>query len=146
MTEYWTNEQGRRYFESGETPAARTQTPLEIPRPTPNEVRSEKNLQRLCELELHRRGIRCYMHLSFRAREKVGYPDLTFPLPGTGQFMAVELKSATGKLTREQKDMLANVQDCGGRAYVIRDFMIFVALLNGGTVEQWNGKVSVCHE
>jgi hypothetical protein len=54
-------------------------------------ARMERDLQRLCEQELNRRGI-AYLHLSPMAREKIGWPDLVFAVAGVP--MAVELKAA----------------------------------------------------
>lgn len=90
---------------------------------------AEKELQRLCEQELHRRMIP-YLHLSPMAREKIGWPDLTFPLPPDGRFVAVELKSATGKVKPEQADMLADMAHCGASVHVCRSFDEFLEVLS----------------
>jgi penicillin-binding protein-related factor A (putative recombinase) len=37
-----------------------------------------------------------------------------------GQFLAIEVKSAKGKLTDNQKDFLQKVEENGGRAFVAR--------------------------
>ena len=88
---------------------------------------AEKKLQRLCEQELSRRGIE-YIHLSFRAREKRGYPDLTFAFNGIP--VAVELKSATGKLSPDQVKVLQRMERNGWRTYLVRSFKQFQELLN----------------
>lgn len=90
---------------------------------------AERELQRLCELELSRRGIP-FLHLSPRAREKVGWPDLTFALPPSGRFVAVELKTGTGRLTDEQSEMLLRLERCGALASVVRSYEGFVWLLD----------------
>ena len=96
------------------------------------EEMAEKDLQRLCEQELSRRRI-AYLHLSFRAREKKGWPDLTFVLPTEwgkpGIPWAVELKTASGKVTDEQKTMLRDMELNGWQARVIRSFEDFRDIL-----------------
>lgn len=88
----------------------------------------EKELQTACELELSRRGI-WYLHLSFRARERIGCPDLLFPHPRTGQFCAVELKSATGKASEEQIRALNDILKGKGNVAIIRSYAEFVKFL-----------------
>lgn len=103
---------------------------------TPEERRAkadagaERDLQRLCELELSRRGIQ-FLHLSPRAREKSGWPDLVFALPPTGRFVAVELKTATGKTTPDQGVMLAALERNGALCAVVRGYEWFVGVLEG---------------
>jgi len=96
------------------------------------EEMAEKELQRLCEQELSRRGI-AYLHLSFRAREKKGWPDLTFVLPKVrgecGTPWAVELKTASGVLTNEQKTMFRAMNLNGWCTCVIRSFEDFREIL-----------------
>jgi len=92
---------------------------------------AEAQLQRLCEQELSRRRI-AYLHLSFRAREKKGWPDLTFVLPtewGTGIPWAVELKSASGKVSDEQRAMLGAMRLNGWQVRVVRSFDDFHKIL-----------------
>ena len=91
--------------------------------------RAEKELQRLCEQELSRRGIE-YIHLSFRAREKRGYPDLTFALDGVP--VAVELKSATGKLSPDQVKVMQRMERNGWRTHVVRSFEQFRKIIKEG--------------
>jgi len=86
----------------------------------------EKELQRLCEQELSRRGI-MYLHLSFRAREKAGWPDLTFVIKGRPY--AVELKTATGKLSGEQIDTMTIMTLNGWETRVCRSFEKFVEII-----------------
>jgi len=93
---------------------------------------AEKYLQRLCEQELSRRSI-AYLHLSFRAREKKGWPDLTFVLPTEwgkpGIPWAVELKTASGIVSKEQKTMLRDMELNGWQVRVIRSFEEFRDIL-----------------
>ena len=93
---------------------------------------AEAQLQRLCEMELSRRRI-AYLHLSFRAREKKGWPDLTFVLPtGWGKPgipWAVELKTASGVVSKDQKTMLRDMELNGWQVRVIRAFEDFKDIL-----------------
>jgi len=95
---------------------------------------AERDLQRACEHELHRRGV-WYLHLSTRAREKCGCPDLLFPHPATGQFCAVELKAKTGRPSDAQKRALADIERNGGRVAVVRSYGEFMALLENAKSE-----------
>ena len=98
----------------------------------------EAELQKLCEQELSRRGT-VYLHLSPRAREKVGWPDLTFSLVrrcrcGSGLAgvpVAVELKTVTGKLSGEQDALLQRLSENGWETHVCRSFDAFLAILSG---------------
>jgi len=87
---------------------------------------AEKELQRLCEQELSRRGI-VYLHLSPMAREKVGWPDLVFCANGSPR--AVELKTTTGRLSPDQERVLSRMQANGWQTYVVRSFDVFKSLL-----------------
>ena len=94
----------------------------------------EAVLQKTCEQELHRRDI-AYLHISFRAREKAGWPDLVFALHGRP--IAIELKSAAGTLSDDQTAMLKRMEFNGWEVYVMRAFREFYYLLEGQAVEQW---------
>lgn len=100
---------------------------------------AERELQKLCELELSRREIP-FLHLSPRAREKRGWPDLTFAMPSTGQAIAVELKVKGGKLSQDQIMMLTRMKASGWHVYVIRSFDLFRDLLNGYQITQWEAE------
>lgn len=102
---------------------------FDISEPNKADATAEKALQSLCESELNRRGI-VFLHLSFRAREKAGYPDLTFVLDSTP--IATELKSATGKLTESQKRVLSAMAVNGWQVHVVRSFEAFCVILNAG--------------
>lgn len=101
---------------------------------------SEKKLQSLCELELHRRDIP-YLHLSPKAREKKGWPDLTFCICSHDEAWpcAVELKSATGKLSNDQTLMLRKMAHNCWHTYVMQSFDTFLELLNGNEPVEWSG-------
>ena len=98
-------------------------------KPNRYEIKKERELQSLCEQELNRRGI-VYHHLSPKARETIGLPDLLFAIKGHPY--AVELKTETGRLTQEQEIMLQQMatERNGWRTHVIRSFDQFRALFN----------------
>jgi len=95
-------------------------------RVTKLEQKSEKELQTRCEQELNRRNI-VYLHLSFRARERIGWPDLVFVIKGTPY--AIELKTTKGKLTIEQINLLTRMADNGWTAKVCRNFDEFLTVI-----------------
>ena len=82
--------------------------------------RAEKDLMRLCMAELSRRGVRVVHHLSHRAREHAGYPDLTFVWRGVP--MACELKTRMGVVSADQEATLAAMRLDGWRTMVCRTF------------------------
>lgn len=90
---------------------------------------AERELQQLCEQELSRRGIWC-LHLSPRAREKAGVPDLIFAVDGVA--FGVELKTATGKLSEAQKATLEHMAANRWRTAVVRSFDEFRGLITTG--------------
>ena len=93
----------------------------------------EKDLQRLCELELSRRNI-WYLHLSPRAREKAGVPDLIFCIDGVA--WAVELKTATGSLSKEQKATLLEMKRNGWLIAIVRSYEQFKSVVFGEEIEK----------
>jgi len=99
-------------------------------RETKADIQYERDLQRDCENLLSQRGIE-YLHLSPRAREKRGWPDLVFSV--RGRAYAVELKSATGRLSDAQKRCLTRMAGNGWMVRVVRDFETFSAILGGDT-------------
>ena len=86
---------------------------------------AERQLQKLCEQELSRRNVE-YLHLSYRAREKKGWPDLTFAWEGKPY--AVELKAADGKLSEDQEACLARMKDNGWIVMVLRSYAPFARI------------------
>lgn len=120
-------------------PGSVPRTREEIAMPTKEDVKNERELQSLAELELHRKDI-AYLHLSPKAREKKGWPDLTFCFWRNYVLFpcAVELKSAGGKLSKDQVDCLSRMKRNGWRVYVIRSLVTFVDLLNSNPVEEWH--------
>ena len=101
--------------------------PRDPSKPLQGDVEHEKQLQGDSELTLHRLHIR-YLHLSPRAREKKGWPDLTFVV--NGYPLAVELKSATGTVSDEQTDMLTGMRENGWHCYVLRNYKDFWHILD----------------
>jgi hypothetical protein len=94
------------------------------------EREGERELQRQCEQLLNLRGIP-YMHIPARAKHSAGWPDLTFPRPSDGRFVAVELKTKDGKLSPGQKDTLVVLGAKGAIVAVCRTFDEFRAVLDG---------------
>lgn len=91
----------------------------------------EKQLQRDCENWLRLKGYE-FLHLSPRAREKIGWPDLVWPDPARrGQFCCAELKTATGQLSEEQENVLRNLAKCGARIGIIRSLQEFIVFAEG---------------
>ena len=107
-------------------------SPLPFDLPT-KPCKLEKELQHLCELELSRRGIE-HLHLSPRAREKAGWPDLTFVLDGVPY--AVELKTAAGRLSEAQERVLGRMACNGWRCVVVRSIGAFVELMTVPALER----------
>lgn len=103
-------------------------TPPPMLAPSKAELALERDLQKLCELELHRNGI-TYLHLSPRAREKAGWPDLAFCVDGWP--FAVELKTETGKLSSAQVDVLGGMRADGWIVRIVRDFDTFARIVRG---------------
>ena len=89
---------------------------------------AERDLQRMCEHELSRRGI-VYIHLPPQVRMKAGWPDLTFAVKGVP--CAVELKAQHGKVSDDQAAMLGAMERNGWRCQVIRSYEGFVAWVDG---------------
>ena len=87
----------------------------------------ERDLQRLCEHELTRRGI-WFLHLSPKAREKQGTPDLLFALAGGA--VAVELKTVDGKVSDDQARCHQEMTNNGWTVEVCRSFESFRAILD----------------
>jgi hypothetical protein len=93
---------------------------------TKTETKLEKVLQSQCENYLRQHDIE-FLHLSYRAREKVGQADLTFCI--RGRYCSVELKSATGKVSMEQVRVMNRLKQNGAKVAVIRTFEEFVAFV-----------------
>ncbi len=87
------------------------------------DAKLERDLQHKCEqyLQLHQV---VYLHLSPRAREKEGWPDLVFMFNRIPY--AIELKTATGKLTTAQEELLEQMREQGWMVAVCRSFADFI--------------------
>ena len=103
----------------------------------------EKVLQRLCEQDLGMRGI-YWVHIPWRARHSKGHPDLTFCIPPKclpgqkfepGRPWAVELKSATGKVSADQQKTLALMGQNGWNVAVVRSFAEWRRVVFGEVTE-----------
>jgi hypothetical protein len=90
---------------------------------------AEKELQRDCENLLRLRGIE-YLHMSNRAREKEGWPDLVFALRSV--FCGVELKKSDGIVSNAQERCLERLKANGARVCVCRTVEEFRAFLDAG--------------
>ena len=120
-------------------PEDRAALGLALPDPAKGEAARESELQKLCEAELSRRGIE-FLHLSPRARDRRGWPDLTFVTMiqlaavvfGITPF-AVELKTRTGRLSDVQRETLTAMERNGWTVRVVRTFDDFTRLLAGDT-------------
>ena len=100
---------------------------VEASKPTKYDVNLEKELQRDCENYLRQHGIE-FLHLSPKAREKEGWPDLVFVVDRIPH--AVELKSATGKVSQEQLAVMERMASNGWRVHVIRTFEAFIEIVD----------------
>jgi hypothetical protein len=98
---------------------------------------SEKALQRACESRLRGMGV-TYLHLSYRAREACGWPDLVFAVNGTPY--AVELKRPGLWPTDAQCAMLDAMAHNGwlvGVAWKIEDMDTLISTMTGPARERW---------
>ena len=89
----------------------------------------EKLLQLLCEAELSLRGCRVIHHLSNRARESAGYPDITACLEGIP--IACELKVKGNTTSADQEATLAAMRLDGWNVRVCWSFDDFREWLDG---------------
>lgn len=90
--------------------------------------RSEKELHKLIYAELTRRGVVViHSRMDRKSSTAVGIPDFCYCYDGVA--FAVEVKTATGPLTREQKTTLEKMSANGWSTHVIRSFDEFLKLL-----------------
>ncbi len=68
----------------------------------------------------------------------VGSADLVGLIVGTGQFVGVEVKTASGRLSTEQKAWLETIRKFGGRAEVMRTTAEAEQFLRGLASERKN--------
>jgi len=111
--------------------SARINAIPDVPMYPAPDIKLEKELQKLCEQELCRREIE-FLHLSPMAREKQGWPDLTFVI--NGQPYAVELKGPTGKLSTDQRAVLGRMKANGWDVAVCRTFDCFKRIISGNKI------------
>lgn len=100
------------------------------------EVRAEKDLLRLCQQELRRRGVLEVIHLSHRAREHPGLPDLVFSMNGAP--CACELKTKHGIVSSVQKECQDRMEMDQWQVRVCRSFDEFRGWLDKISQEQNN--------
>lgn len=91
-------------------------------------VELERDLQRLCEAYLRQLEVE-FLHLSPRAREKEGWPDLVFAIDGKA--FAVELKTSTGVVSQAQRECLERLKRNGWTVAVCRSFYEFRLTIKG---------------
>lgn len=90
--------------------------------------RAEKDLHKLIWAELTRRGIVCiHSRMDRKSTTTKGLPDFCFVHDGTP--FAVEVKTVTGQLTREQKTTMDLMRKNGWCVAVVRTFDEFLNLL-----------------
>lgn len=94
-----------------------------------HDCRAEKDLLRLCQQELSRRGVLEVIHLSHRAREHPGLPDLVFSMNGTP--CACELKTKRGIVSSVQKECQDRMEMDQWQVRVCRSFDEFREWLDG---------------
>ena len=89
----------------------------------------EKDILRQCHNELTRRGVKCCLHLSYRAREAKGWPDLTFAWRGQPCAGECKCKEAGGSLSEDQERVLADMRADGwttGVWWSLEEFKAFL--------------------
>jgi hypothetical protein len=86
----------------------------------------ERKIQALCEGYLRQRDI-WGLHLSPRAREKIGCPDLLFSVRGVP--VAVEIKTEHGKVTPDQARTHDDMRRNGWQVHVVRSVGEFVEVV-----------------
>jgi hypothetical protein len=109
-------------------------------------ITSEKEIQMMCIQYIQYRGVMCWRNNTgsfvrnyynqkeqkwkqtfFRAGQK-GHADIFGVLPD-GKFLAIEVKTLTGKLSKEQVEFLADVKKNNGVAVVVRSLEDIVVAL-----------------
>lgn len=88
------------------------------------DARQEKQLHRLIEAELTRRGV-VVIHSAMHRRTTTakGVPDFLFAIKGVPY--AIEAKTATGRIREEQAWMLARMKENGWHCAIVRSFEEF---------------------
>jgi hypothetical protein len=79
----------------------------------------ERDLQVAIVQEAKQLGWMCF-HQWNSKHSPAGFPDLFLVHPATGRRLALELKTATGKVSIEQRDWLAALSQCGIPTAVVR--------------------------
>lgn len=100
----------------------------------------ERELQRLCEGYLSQHEI-WFHHLSTRARESSGMPDLLFVIPPAQRPCAVELKSNSGRLSEEQIQIMTRMKSNGWEVYLVRTWDQWMGIFDLST-KQWEPQIN----
>lgn len=96
----------------------------------PENIKSEKELQRLIYLELNRLGLFfAWSRTDKRTTSTVGNPDFVFPY--RGRYISVEVKLPKKKLSVEQYEVRKKIEREGGLFYVVTSFSEFLDVFNG---------------
>ena len=101
--------------------------------PAPRSARAEADVQHAVLAYLRLRGIRAWrintagiplhgpgQEGRYRPAPSTGVADILAILPPRGRWLALEVKSATGRLTREQEAFLATIREQGGISGCVR--------------------------
>jgi Holliday junction resolvase len=92
---------------------------------------TEAQLQKKVEAFLRSQGLWFVKYWGGGQFTKVGVPDILACV--NGQFVAIELKTETGRLSKLQEYNLAKIKESGGQALVLRPsgFAAFQELIRG---------------
>ena len=105
------------------------------------EQREERAIQQDIERDLMRRSIIvCRPRMDRKSTIRKGWPDLTFAY--RGRFVALEVKTATGKLRQDQRDCIDALRSdpCGGVVAVVRslrDAQSVLASIDDAPAARW---------
>jgi len=105
------------------------------------EQREERAIQQDIERDLMRRGIIvCRPRMDRKSTIRKGWPDLTFAY--RGRFVALEVKTASGKLSHDQRDCIEALRSdlCGGVVAIVRslrDVQSVLASIDAAPASKW---------
>jgi len=119
----WTEEQLNEYLAHSKATAMRS-----LADETPD-IGKESNLQSKCEQYCRERGWPVF-HDRSRKKNHPGWPDLFIFQPN--RVILVELKSASGKLRIEQRELRKVLHWLGHTIHVVRSFAGFIKVVTDG--------------